>query len=393
MRRVALGMSRFDEHGFPRHSRELRGDTPSLLMVYSTAMARLFGHVLRHGTLLEAAVLWQAHTPRARRRWVRSPSDLVAKSLGYDSGQDLLPIAEQRAAWSRELQRLEHRVQENRQFLPITARIAWRAARARATTYSDLQFIEEGAEPFPFLGNELHAYTDGSRISGKVSEMGVHVTAAGVGLFLCGNCSPAFARSWSLLAEPDITSDRAELYAAIGAYKAALAMDRSLVLHTDSAYVWSFMHNLRRVHRVSGFSDLRNSDLLRTLDGLDRTLRHVHGCDAYIIKVRAHNGNVYNEHADQLASNGASVSAWARSGGGVIVREIRRETRRDSALRASLPYFCPVCPERRFKRAQDLKGHITRSHPARRAELHARARLRPSAARHKSGEEEDQQQC
>jgi len=378
MRRVALRLGRFDEYGFPRHHRELYGATPTISEAYRLATAQLFGHVLRHGHVLEMAVLWQSTTKRGQRSWPRAPSDVVARLLGYASGQDLLDVARDRDAWHRELKRLAQDLSTPRTFVPVTDRHSWSAARRRARTYEDFQYIEEGYAPFPFLGDELHIYTDGSLISSKVPN-GTFVRGAGVGLFLCGNLPPSREQAWSLTAEADITIDRAELLAAIHAMRAALAMDRDLVLHTDSEYVWSFLHYTRRIHRASGFSDLKNSDLLRTLDGLDRTLRHVHGRRVYVVKVRAHNGHPHNDRADQLAVYGATLSAKSRGGSNAsLPTHQRRSSAPNAAVRAALRFYCPRCPNRRYKRLQDLKGHLTRYHSAESVSL--LARILPTSA-------------
>jgi len=375
MRRVALQVGRLDEFGFPRHSQELRGSTPSISEHCHTAAAQLFGHVLRHGTLLEAAILWQSTTPRGRRQWPRAPSSSLARALGFDSGLDLIDVARDRSAWHHLVTRQQASYASAvRTFTPVTALRAWNRVLKHAHTYEELQFVEEGSQSFILPGHELHVYTDGSRVSRSVPNGSV-VQAAGVGLLLCGHDRQHLARSWSLLSEVDTCSDRAELYAAIGALKAALALDQPLVLHTDSAYVWQFLINQRRQHRINGFSALRNSDLLRTLDGLVRTLVHVNHRDFYVIKVRSHNGNPHNEHADFLAQQGAAYAAWARSDAILPPSVTSSPAPPGAAVRRAHKFYCPLCPERRYKRAQDLKRHFTVSHPARRFELLRRARL------------------
>jgi len=290
--------------------------------------------------------------------------------MGYDSGLDLIELARDRTRWDCELDRLKGEHSSLVRYVPVTQLQAWRAARKRANTNDALQYVEEGSHPFPHLGDAIHIYTDGSCVARSGSQL--HV-GAGVGLVVCGATPSDLCRAWPLLEDCDMRNDRAELYAAISAYKVALALHRSLVLHTDSSYVWNFLHNVRRAHRLTSFVNLENPDLLRTLDGLDRTLRHVHGLHAWVIKVRAHNANLYNEHADALAVRGSAISFTARTGSAFMPSTVPARPR--SAIRAALPYFCPLCPERRYKRPQDLKGHFTRTHPDCRDQLLQRVGL------------------
>ena len=68
--------------------------------------------------------------------------------------------------------------------------------------------------------------------------------------------------------------------------------------------VWDFFHNVRRVHRSSAFERFQNRDLLITLSNL----YDLRTGPTYVLKVRAHCGNPFNELADALAKAAAEMS-------------------------------------------------------------------------------------
>ena len=68
--------------------------------------------------------------------------------------------------------------------------------------------------------------------------------------------------------------------------------------------VWDFFHHVRRVHRLNGFERFQNRDLLTTLSNL----YDIRTGPTLTIKVRAHCGNPFNEHADTLAKAAAAMS-------------------------------------------------------------------------------------
>ena len=69
-------------------------------------------------------------------------------------------------------------------------------------------------------------------------------------------------------------------------------------IHTDSYYVWDFVHIRQKRERLVGY-DGSNSDLLQFLDSCLRSLKN-NGITINIIKVRAHCGNKWNSEADSL---------------------------------------------------------------------------------------------
>lgn len=105
---------------------------------------------------------------------------------------------------------------------------------------------------------------------------------------------------------PDTTNNRMELQAPIEALKFLLSRERReyrVSVYTDSQYVqkgitqWVRGWKLRGWRKGSGA--VKNADLWKELDAL------VQGLDIDWFWVRGHNGDKYNEIADELANKGA----------------------------------------------------------------------------------------
>ena len=80
---------------------------------------------------------------------------------------------------------------------------------------------------------------------------------------------------------------------------------QTVVIHTDSFYVWNFFHHTRLRRRIIGVITIyRMGVSLRNWIGkLERSNRWIKGVTCG--KVKPHNGNIYNEKADTLALAGS----------------------------------------------------------------------------------------
>jgi ribonuclease HI len=126
------------------------------------------------------------------------------------------------------------------------------------------------------------------------------------------------------------SNNRAEIQAAITAVGIALSLHKAIAVHTDSTLVWNWVHNQRRMLRLSGYATIENSDMWLRLDSEIRKSKH----PVYFIKVRAHNGNIHNDVADHLAGLGANkLSIWAYGGAGPRVAPRTIGTNANSAIK------------------------------------------------------------
>ena len=100
--------------------------------------------------------------------------------------------------------------------------------------------------------------------------------------------------------EIERTSSNSEMYALCEGLDQASGLTRTVVIHTDSAYVWDFVHKLRHQFRLTGYQNAENPSLLRVIDAKLRKIEETNSI--YVVKVKAHCGNQYNEMADWLAS-------------------------------------------------------------------------------------------
>ena len=358
----------------------LYGNAPLFSTAQKVERARLIGHLLRQkaATPFMHAAEWRRDEERPKRQ--PCLTDACAMDL---NGPDKRPrdpvvtttmlqeLAEDREQWRGRLRdiRLEHEPVHD--YVRVYAK-SWKKARARCETLADFQFIEEGSEPFPMFHGELHCYTDGSALTETLGEKAQH--AAGYGVVFrtqrlgIGNVAPI---SKPLLYDHEQTNNVAELSAAIDGCETAFEMRcYTVVLHTDSAMIWNWFHNVRRRHRLSGYHGFENADLLQKLDAAIRKITEtvVHGVpgEVYVVKVRAHNGNPYNDEVDQAAGFGANASSLTRCGENgpkAPERDLTDTTIVDSAIRER-----EAARRRRAKWRACTKARIQREKAQREAE-------------------------
>lgn len=141
--------------------------------------------------------------------------------------------------------------------------------------------------------NQAYVYTDGS-CNNKTRDAGGY----GVVIIYKGEVFKISGGSYN-----ETTSQRMELLAVIKALKKTKGLDCNVIIHSDSQYIVNSVNEgwLHRWERED-FIGRPNSGLWREF------LLHYNEFDKgqVIMKwVRGHNGNHYNEMADELARKGA----------------------------------------------------------------------------------------
>lgn len=208
----------------------------------------------------------------------------------------MVELARDRRKWRMRIDILRERLDPTPQYVRVWEK-RWKRVRQSARTLEELQFVEEGSEPFPLFEDEVHYYTDGSRLTcGSRLASGAGFVIRSKHVFL----EPIFI---PLFRQQDQCNVRAELCAVIGCCLHALQQGfQKLVIHTDCEVIWTFFHCQRRKFRLSKYCALENPDLLCELDDVLSAISEV-----YVIKVRAHNGNEFNEDADETAGRAANI--------------------------------------------------------------------------------------
>lgn len=284
------------------HLESLYGDTPRFSTRHVIEKVTAVGHLLRMDTPMSYALLWQ---PRGKAKPV-SLSESVANLFGIDS----LELYDwTKKDWAAGAERLRKSLEVTPRYTFLWEKI-WERHRAQSQDYDALQYVEEGSKPFVDVSPSedtivTHYYTDGSRI-GKNSSF---ITGAGFIAFshaLPFRCFmlPCFEMSQDLC-----TNNRAELQAFRGALlHACLHRNLLSVIHTDSNFVWNFWHLHRRRRRLSHYCGMDHCDILVDIDEMSRHL------NVKVIKVRAHNGNVFNEDADETAGYAVNTASFWKYG-------------------------------------------------------------------------------
>ena len=83
-------------------------------------------------------------------------------------------------------------------------------------------------------------------------------------------------------------------------FQFTMEFNGDVVLHNDSHNLWEFFHIHRHQNRLVGFQKFENSELLRQISQACHKIE-TDARNVYCIKVRAHEGNPYNESADLVA--------------------------------------------------------------------------------------------
>jgi len=260
--------------------------------------AKNVGHLMRHEGPFSLAMLWE---PAGTKKSPLTISEICAKDLHVNVDM-LEELAINREQWYKRIDDFKLELEQRRMYVPVWS-TRWRAACRTATSLHDLQFVEEGNAPFPWFGTELHGYSDGSALKdGERRATGF--AAIPVGKELPPSIKPVCA---PLLRDVDQTNNRAEIMGAMATVRQAIFLGRVAVMHTDSGVVWYWYHYQRQSLRLVKYRSLENADLWLEFDEL------LHKCvEHYCIKVRAHNGNRWNDEADLAAGLAARNSSFFR---------------------------------------------------------------------------------
>lgn len=300
---------------------------------------RLVGHELRRSSPLAHCLLYGEKTSN---RNVMSPLQNCANlmqlpvELLYETAQD-------RANWAKLVNLLETRTSKLRRLVLISDP-QWKSASQRLDTLADMQYCEEGVEPFwPIDGdNVVHCYTDGSRqIISSTSEniigSAVYFTTTElVKHDACGGCKHVGA-----------SNVEAEIGAVCMACETVLASKyRSIAIHTDSMFVWQWFHEMRRQLRLTEYDGIAHAQTLVRLDNMMRALDAV-----YVIKVRAHCGNPHNEAVDVLSRIGVNAVCPAGLQRPVVVNFAAPRRLESDVIKTSTS--CGHLQNSRFRKCRD----------------------------------------
>ena len=293
MRRWVCGVSSWDGKKGTRLYSLYQGDD-RVSTTSRIKRAQLVGHLVRHSCLYTHASMWrhneESKFPTTIEQCARDLNLLVS---------EVFVQAQDRSHWSSLIGQLRKRLEPNHGVTTFGS-TKWMNEYKRTskdTTYENLQFLEEGPNVFPLNRNEVHLYTDGCLIrkQGKMQ--------CGCGILALGHQLPTTNLGLRLPEEIERTSSNSEMYALCEGLDQASGLTRTVVIHTDSAYVWDFVHKLRHQFRLTGYQNAENPSLLRVIDAKLRKIEETNSI--YVVKVKAHCGNQYNEMADWLAKQAA----------------------------------------------------------------------------------------
>jgi ribonuclease HI len=292
MRCMALNIRRY-VNGHNVSLREIYGDSLPFSKLVALRSVSLLGHMTRRPQLPWTQLACYTYSnPLGRGNTLCSR---VESSFGLDF-ENMSSLAANRTKWCDATIAYREKLLLRPVFVPYN-HATWKTKRRASILFEEYQYVEEGVETFPFWDGYIHAYTDGS------AEQDAGCSYAGYGVVFrmrLWTLPVTFPRQkFSVLF--NATNNRAEIQAVIDAVVQAKGF--RLVIHTDSALVWNFMHWGREAYRRYRYQG-SNSDLWLRLDEVCR----LHGSQILCIKVRAHVGNRWNELADTLANWGRDLA-------------------------------------------------------------------------------------
>ena len=290
MRRIICKCPKLDHSGKSVPISALYIDTPLFSTLHKVNRARLVGHLIRHSEIYSELMQWRVK----EKSRIRSPSEACTGDMGLVV-EEALVYAEDRKCWQKHVEKLQMGLENPKMYIGCRSsgwhRIA--AAAQRENDLSALQYAEEGPTPFSSDNNVLHLYTDASVSSSYIGKIGIGIVEV-----QCGHEVASSTVCKEILGTP--SPERAEFYAALLAIQRAPKVEGTIVLHTDSWIVWHFIRNTRRKYYLIGYNGLPNSDIYWDLGGAIKTLEE-NGVKFYVIKVKGHCGNPYNDKCDTLA--------------------------------------------------------------------------------------------
>jgi ribonuclease HI len=229
------------------------------------------------------------------------------KDLEWDF-QDLEARASDRVTWAHRVRQLEQSMKREAP-LTMVGDAKWEERHKSLVCYREAQFVEEAEFPELRFPGFLHAYTDGSALC---VDGCMH---SGWGVVYTGHhssCMPHGEERGFLCDDVANTNNRAELFAVVEVLN-SVPPSVPLCIHTDSMVVWEYVHLLRERFKITLYERFSHlGDLYRCI----HNLLNARTAETYVIKVRAHMGNPFNEQADELAKSAAlgCVSTRARAG-------------------------------------------------------------------------------
>ena len=295
MRRLALGVRTWDgTRGTPCDA--LYGNRMRLSNACRVLRVQMLGHLIRGNNPFKSVMLWRKATGKKYRPTL---SEACAEDMELDV-EDLNVLAGDRDWWASRVKFLREFLESHKSYMVFGSR-SWKKVcqDLDTTTYKVLEGIEEGTDHSPLSADSEHIYVDGA-VSSEAGK-----PAAGSGIVIVNSNG---VRTRQHVLPPECTSpDRAELHSFLLGIQAASSSTRNTVIHTDSHYVWDWYHNVRVRFSIIGYGGMPNADLLTQIQGAIK--ERCTDSSLYVIKVRAHCGNSFNEKADEIARKAQRTAA------------------------------------------------------------------------------------
>ena len=159
MRRFACNSAKLDDFGHCYPLESLYCGTPRFSTVHRVARAKIVGHMLRHSSTFRELVQWNS-TEKTRNI---SPSEASFNDLGVTLEQALV-YSQDRIHWQKLCDELRQEL-EPLPMYEVLRSPRWKTKHTQAVKSKssyELQFVEEGSDPFHMSEGEVHMYIDGS---------------------------------------------------------------------------------------------------------------------------------------------------------------------------------------------------------------------------------------
>ena len=331
MRRFACNHVKLDEFGHCYPLESLYRGTPRFNTIHRVSRAKVVGHMIRHSTVFRELLQWKSRE-NARQM---SPSEECFHDLGI-TVEEALVFSQDRQHRQKLCDSLRLSLEPLVDYERITSS-RWKSKYNHALKHesiSELQFVEENSEIFLVREKEVHMYIDGSVRYIKAT----NECRGGAGIVI--------RRKWvnddyaSLRLDVD-SAEQAEAESFKEALERIPEGSEVVLVHTDSFYVWNFFHHVRMRQRVVGYKKVANGELLEFLDRKIRILQS-NNIEIYVCKVKAHNGNAYNDKADALA-----LAASRKPLSSQLTKRMKTLSARDSQRRESKNLRLSVRPTRK----------------------------------------------
>ena len=165
-----------------------------------------------------------------------SPAEACAQDLGIEM-EEMFAYDFDREHWRKLLENLQESLEPSVSLVGVK-NPKWKTTQARLRKDPDsskLQFVEEGEKLFPIRPEELHVYVDASIPDRSIASRGPAVGC----VTLQGSHNESY--TCMLSAAETNSPERAEVHAILVGLS-HINTSKHVSIHTDSYYVWDFVH-------------------------------------------------------------------------------------------------------------------------------------------------------